>query len=250
MRLTSTRSTVCVLGGSSVGTPILIEEMARAQLGGLLPPLRLQLFGRAKSRQDRVVEHARFRLSRLPIQTSLGRQDIAIEQSTELCAALTGANLILCQIRPGGMSGRALDEALSIAYGLPGDEGLGPSGLCCFLRGIAVMDLLHQSIQHHAPGVTCLHLTSPLGLTVARARRRHGIPCFGVCELPTTTITKVRRAVAAALGTMNLKVTHAGLNHQAWLYAFYDDTGRDRISEVLEAIDDARLVGVEPAVIR
>jgi 6-phospho-beta-glucosidase len=247
--LTRDYATLCVIGASSVGTPILIEEIARAQWQGSLPALRLRLFGRTGARLSRVVEHGRFRLSRL-LQETPGAQDIVLEPCRELSAALAGADLVLCQVRPSGMAGRVLDEELSLALGLPADEGLGPSGLSCYLRGRSAMDALHESVHRYAGGAPYLQLTSPLGLVVARARRRYGLRCFGVCELPTTTIAKVCRTVAQTVGTTHLRVVHAGLNHQAWLHAFHDDAGRDRTQEVVRAIPSSEIVGIEPAVIR
>ena len=47
-----------------------------------------------------------------------------------------------------------------------------------------------------------------------------------------------------------LRHAHFGSNHWAWLYDFRDSTGADRTSEVIEAVDTARLVDVDRAAVR
>lgn len=242
---------VTVLGGASTSTPLLIEAIVRSQLRGDLPPLRLRLYGR---RIDLLREVAGYSLERVKSRCELsnGSTDklLALEVSSDLASTLDGAAIVLCQIRPGGMVGRTRDERLPLALGIPGDEGLGPSGLACFLRGRPTMDALAAAIARTCPSAVYLQMTSPLGLNVARARSRFGLRCFGVCELPVTTAEKVCAAVEPLIGSGPLEVRYAGLNHQSWLHDFRDALGNDRTTDVLAAIDDATLVEVEPEVIR
>ena len=239
------RHILTVLGGSSTATPILLEALGRSVAAGRLPALHVRLYGRAADRMARVAEHGLWRIARVA-----GGADVTVSAHTALGEALPDAAFVIGQVRPGGMAGRSRDEALAQREGIPGDEGLGPSGLSCFLRGRAVMDELAGAVAAHAPGATYLQLTSPLGLTVARARGRFGVDCVGVCELPTTTAQKVRAHVEPKLGCGPLSVQHAGLNHQAWLHVFSDSAGRDRTDDVLAALDDPKLVDVDPAIIR
>ncbi len=236
---------IAILGGSSVSTPLLIEALAHALRQEQFPPLRLRLHGRHDRRLAAVAEYGRRRLREIAPAA-----DVAIEAGTALDRVLAGADLLLCQVRPGGFAGRARDEELALRHGVPGDEGLGPSGLSCFLHGLRTMDRLHAAIAKHAPRVRMLHMTSPLSLNVARARNHFGLDCVGVCELPATTAARVRAHVEPLLGVGELQVTHAGTNHQGWLHQFLDGAGRDRTAEVIAAIRDPHLVRVDPAVIR
>jgi 6-phospho-beta-glucosidase len=242
------RQVLCVLGGTSAGTPVLIEAIGRAQQAGLLPALTVRLFGRDADRLRGVVAHAAFRLARLDGERA--RPPLELEAPAGIAQALAGADLVLSQVRPGGMAGRAADEALALAAGLPGDEGLGPSGLSCFLRGLPVMDCLHDAIARHAASAVCLQMTSPLGLTVARARRDHGLRCFGVCELPAATAARLAAAAGRILGIEGLSALHSGLNHQGWLHAFVDGAGVDRTADIVELAETAAVVGIDSGVIR
>ncbi len=247
---------VAVLGGSSVSTPVLMEELGRAWARGELPSLELRLHGRAAERLRGVLRYGRARLADL-LSGDLEPDSEAdlppaptFRASNDLEETLEGAALVLCQVRPGGFQGRAGDEALALRHGVPGDEGLGPSGLACFLRGLSTMDSLHAAIARHAPRAVVLHMTSPLGLTVARARRLHGLRCYGICELPALTARRVVDALGPRLGCTELEVDHAGTHHQCWLHRFRDARGADRTTELLRAIDDPELVRVAPERIR
>lgn len=209
-----------VLGASSPGTHILLRDLGEAFSSGRLTPIEVRLWGRDAGRLGRVAEVAPF----------------PVFASTDIGAALDGADLVLCQVRPGGYAGRSADESLAIQQGIPGDEGLGPSGLSCFLRGMRVMDGLYEAVARFAPGALLLQMTSPLGLQVARAVEVFGLRCVGVCELPTTTAERARAFAEPVLGT--LRVDHLGLNHQGWLHRFTDAAGVDRTREVLALLPD------------
>ena len=236
--------TLTVLGGSSVSTPLLIEAIGRGVASGALPPVAVRLWGRAAGRMGGVASHGLWRLRDVP-----GAR-VTVDTHTDLAAALDGADAVLGQVRVGGFSGRSTDEAFALAEGLPGDEGLGPSGLSCYLRGRATLDGLADGIARHAPQAVYLQLTSPLGLTVARAIRAQGLRCYGVCELLGNTARKVAAAVGPRLGVSAFTVRYGGLNHQNWIHVFQDASGIDRTADVLGALDDPSLVQVDPARIR
>src|SRR5262245_60495531 len=58
----------------------------------------------------------------------------SVRWTADLADALDGANFVVHQIRYGGLAGRANDESLAAAIGLPADETLGPSGLQSAIR--------------------------------------------------------------------------------------------------------------------
>ena len=49
---------------------------------------------------------------------------IKVSSHTCLSDAVIGSNIILCQVRVGGMQARAIDEMLPLEFGIPGDEGV------------------------------------------------------------------------------------------------------------------------------
>ena len=217
---------ITVLGGSSVSTPLLVEALGRATARGELEPVDLRLWGRQASRLAGVAEHGRWRVAGTP------GASVRVEACTDLEQALSGAHVVVGQIRPGGFLERARDEAIPLTLGVPGDEGLGPSGLRLWLRCRAPLDRLCEAVARWAPGALFMQLSSPLGLAVARARSRFGLNCYGVCELVGTTAAEVRAVAEPALGTA-LTARWAGLNHQTWIQSLVDEGGRERMGEVL-----------------
>jgi 6-phospho-beta-glucosidase len=230
-----------VIGGSSVGTPVLLKELNAAVAKGDLPDTHVRLFGRNQLRLERVLAYSRLRNDTTCVSVST-HQDLE--------SALTDATHVLCQIRPGGMEFRAKAERAALAAGIPGDEGLGPGGLAVFLFGRSSIQNVIDQCARYAPNALFMQMSSPLGLFVALACRTLPGPAYGVCELPAVTVRKVLNLVQSNMGLENLGYSLAGLNHQSWLYAFRDSEKTDRTSEILGAIDDPELVGVEPDLIR
>jgi hypothetical protein len=232
-----------ILGGTSVWTPVLIGLLAQEVVAGALPPLELRLFGRAMDRAGAMLDWCRRELP------ALGDRRLKIGLFEDLDTALSDARVIVCQVRPGGQQARHRAEELALAEGLPGDEGLGPSGLASFLAGRALMDRIADAWAARAPSAAFLQLTSPLSLTVARAWRRTGRRMIGVCELPRTTFAAVR-AAAAEKGIDVRGCAHFGLNHMAWLHAFTDAAGADVTDEVLAGLDIGDFSRLPASVVR
>ena len=242
------RPVVAVLGGASIGTVHLLDALHASVERRQLPPIKLRLYGRDAQALQRVVDFGIARARSTHVRVPDGW--IEFETSNDLARCLGGATIVLSQVRPGGMKARALDEVLPISFGIPGDEGLGPSGLACFLRTQVEMDLLFEAASKHCPDAVVLQMTSPLGLNVARARAHFCLDSYGVCELPLTTARRVRMHVEDRLGCGTLTPCCAGLNHQSWLYRFLDRSGFDRTSEVLSALNDPSIVDVDPEVMQ
>ena len=235
-----------ILGGSSVGTPVLLLAIMRGVTIGYLPPTRVSLYGRNAQRLERVKRYTEAMASRMSAIPGVRKNHVSIATYTEEREALRDADYVLCQIRPGGMAGRAADEGMAIAAGVPGDEGLGPSGLVCYLRGRATIRRIVEACARWAPQAVLLQMTSPLSLVVADSLSVFGDQVYGICELPMTTSARVCAYVEPRLKSGPLNHAHAGLNHRSWLYAFTNADGNDVTEQVISAIDDAAVVCIEP----
>lgn len=225
-------ATLTVLGASGPGTSVMLSELARATEHGRLTRTSLRLWARDRARLDAACAGA----------------PLPFVATAELVRALEGAEIVVCQVRPGGQAGRAADERLAMEAGVPGDEGIGPSGLSCYLRSLPTMDDLFGAIARHAPQAWVLVLTSPLGLWVARASRLFGLRALGVCELPAVSSARIRSLLEPELGPLTHE--HLGLNHQAWLYGWRDAQGRPCDQEVLAALPEGAVPGVDRERIR
>ncbi len=229
-----------VLGGSSPGIPVLLSALAKARRLGRLGDVEVRLHGRNQLRLERIRQYSE----------RCGDVDYPIRVSTQLDEALDGATHILCMLRPGGMEGRAHDEALALRAGTPADEGIGIGGLSCFLRSRRLMKAIVEQCRDEAPDALFLQMTSPLGLNVAISRRAFGPRAFGVCELPMTTASAVARELSMKGFDPPPRGRCLGLNHQSWLYDFRDASGADVTRHVIRAIDTERLLEIEPQIVR
>lgn len=180
----------------------------------------------------------------------MGGGSLTISCHASLEEALKDATHILCQIRPGGMEARALDEQMALNAGVPGDEGIGPGGLAAFLRSRQAMESILSECAAIAPSAVFFQMTSPLSLMMGLVSDYYPQSGYGICELPGTTLRRVLQHVEDRLGYGQLRPALAGLNHRSWFYDFRDRCRVDRTADVLNAIDDSDLVQVDPEVIR
>lgn len=238
---------IAVLGGSSSGVPVLIEALRASQLRGGLGETHVRLFGRDLSKLEGVRVYCEHLIRGMH---SLADTDLSLSVHVHLRDALTDATHVICLVRPGGMSGRASDESLALAAGVPADEGLAVGGLACFLRGRSLIRELAAQCNSFAPRATFLQMSSPLGLNVAVTTVAFGPKSYGICELPRVTKMAVANHVCRRAKFRSISARCAGLNHQSWLYSFTDEAGRDCTNDVLDAIDSEHLLGIAPEKIR
>jgi 6-phospho-beta-glucosidase len=192
-----------ILGGSSPFTVALVDALAAAHPA--VPTGNICLFGRSLDNLDCVGRYATRHLAPLGWR---------VFTSTELAEALDGADVVLHQIRYGGMAGRARDEAFAVSHGIPADETLGPAGLIsAFRTAPGVHDLARRLLQY-CPDCWVLNLTNPLSLATALISRA-GLRCVGLCELPRVTLHEACRVLGVPAGEVDWSYT--GLNHRGFI---------------------------------
>ncbi len=198
---------VTILGGSAFSTPCLVDWLARQKPAA---DLTLRLAGRTAPHLSAVARASTL----LAAGSSI---EIKTFEEARWDEALVGADVVLIQVRVGGLQAREFDEAFPLQYRVPGDEGLGPGGLSAALRNWStVRDLLHR-VRQNAPRCLPILLTSP-GSLLARlaAREFPDFPVYSICELPFTTLAEVCRASSQC--PAEVAFSYAGVNHLGWLY--------------------------------
>lgn len=203
-----------VLGGSAQSTPNLVAALMMLPD---LPPISLVLVGRSKSRLHAVLRAARLLSQSFPI-----RLESAGFGSDGLGTALIGADIILIQVRYGGLEGRRFDESFPLAYDVCGDQDLGPGALSAGWRVWPDMKALLRKVHLAAPTALVLMMSSPVSLLVRCGRKMFpNMKLFGVCELPVLTLRTLCGLFdeKPAFGRFG----YCGINHLGW---FYDLHGR------------------------
>ncbi len=198
---------VTVLGGSAFSTPRLVDWLASHWVTA---PITIRLAGRTQQRLSAVARAC----SLLAEGSSVGIEKF---EADEWPSALSGADVVVIQIRVGGLEARHFDETFPQAYGIPGDEGLGPGGLAAAVRTWPELRELLNLIYTYAPRSFPILLTSPGSLLIrAAAREFPGCALYGICELPFTTLERL--CAACGFPPEEVSFSYAGVNHLGWLY--------------------------------
>ena len=230
-----------VLGGSGASTPELAEALT-AWPGGVArrPPLMVVLQGRSADKLALVAGAFRERL------VALGGPDIEVETSVDLERALVGADAVLNQVRVGGLAARAFDESFPRAFGIPGEETMGPGGFANALRTVPALAPTWAAVARHAPRALVVNLTNPSGIVVAVAARTAGLTPVSVCDSPVT----LTESIAACLGRplAEVRSQYLGCNHAGWWVAA-NETELAEVGEVATGIsaEEVATVGALPA---
>ncbi|MBC7260926.1 MAG: hypothetical protein H5T63_02845, partial [Chloroflexi bacterium] len=173
--------------------------------------------------------------------------DLHVSYTTDMEAALDGANYILSQVRVGGLQGRAFDESFPRTLGLPGEETVGPGGFSSALRTIpAVLDLVRVA-EKLAPQALILNLTNPSSLVQYAIRRYSSMRVLGICDAPVSLTQMIAQVLE--LPYAELEFDYVGMHHAGWVTGVRH-LGRDVMPLVLERADRLTKLEIDPQLIR
>lgn len=215
-----------VIGGSSISTPGLALA-----LRGLknVDELDLVLHGRTQEKLESVARAC---------QIALRDTHATISWHTDLDTALTGAELILIQVRVGGLHRRHFDESFPRQLGLLGEETLGAGGFSNALRTIPVVLDLAQAIARVAPNAKAVNLTNPASLVLQALARYSEIQSIAVCDVPVQLTRMVYRLLKSVPGS--LEIAYYGTNHIGWITSVRArEDGVERLPDVLDRLERA-----------
>ncbi|MER6297872.1 6-phospho-beta-glucosidase [Streptomyces althioticus] len=193
-----------VVGGGSTYTPELIDGFAR--LRDVLPVTELVLTDPATDRLDLIGPLSRRIFARL---SHPGR----ITTTTDLDAAVEGADAVLLQLRVGGQAARLQDETWPLECGCVGQETTGAGGLAKALRTVPVVLDIADRVRRANPDAWIIDFTNPVGI-VTRALLREGHKALGLCNVAIGLQRKFAALLDVAPSEVHLD--HVGLNHLTW----------------------------------
>ncbi|WP_394939383.1 6-phospho-beta-glucosidase [Psychromicrobium sp. YIM B11713] len=153
--------------------------------------------------------------------------------STELEAALPGADVVFAATRVGGAAGRVLDEKVALGLGLLGQETTGAGGISYALRSLPFMLELAEAMRRLCPKAWLINFTNPAGMVTQALQGVLGQKVIGICDSPIGLVRRAARAAGVPLATGSLSgVDYVGLNHLGWLRGLEYD-GVDRLPGLL-----------------
>ncbi|WP_432033252.1 6-phospho-beta-glucosidase [Streptomyces antibioticus] len=218
-----------VVGGGSTYTPELIDGFAR--LRDTLPVTELVLMDPSAERLDLVGGLARRIFAR---RGHPGR----IVTTSDLDAAVDGADAVLLQLRVGGQAAREQDETWPLECGCVGQETTGAGGLAKALRTVPVVLDIAQRVRRTNPRAWIIDFTNPVGI-VTRALLQEGHRAVGLCNVAIGFQRKFAALLGVAPSAVHLD--HVGLNHLTWETAVRLDgpEGEDVLPRLLAGHGDA-----------
>lgn len=196
---------LAVLGGSGASTPELMDAIADwPGEAERRPALDVVLHGRSARKLELVAEACR---SRLPASVD----GVHVSAETSLDRALDGADVVLIQIRAGGLDARVFDETFPRAFGLPGEETMGPGGFADALRTVPALADTWDRLAALATDAFIIDLTNPAGIVTQAATAHTGLRIVSICDGPVTFV----EGIAAATGrdASAVRLGYAGMNH-------------------------------------
>ena len=199
---------VLILGGGGFRVPLICRQVAASGL----PVSEVVLYDTDATRLDVIAAVLAGDVPKLPVTAT-----------TDLGAALRGADFIFSALRVGGLDGRVSDERTALRLGVLGQETVGAGGLASAARAVPVADALARRIAAAAPSAWVISMTNPAGIVTEVMSAVLGPRVIGVCDSP---VGLIRRACAAmgvepgpTLGTVTDRVDadYLGINHLGWL---------------------------------
>ena len=199
-----------VLGGSAPATVQLIDALA-ARRGGMASRLDVVLHGRSADRLAAVARAAGLRAEALGLRANVAGE-------TSRAAALDGADVVLNQIRPGGLEERSADESFPHEFGLPGEETLGPGGFASAIRSVATLRPVWADVARRCPGALLINLTNPAGIVTQAARQEFKLDVIAVCDSPLDLLERAATRLGTSGGSADaaLLARYVGMNHVGW----------------------------------
>jgi len=226
---------VVVLGGSGVVTPELVDVLVQE---GQRPPLDLVLVGRTREKLEVVGRLCQRMAER-------ATAELKVSFTTDIEAALDGADYVINQIRVGDLKARAFDESFPQEFGIPGEETVGPGGFANALRTVPVVLDYCRLVERLAPKALILNQTNPSSVIQYAITRYTQVSAIGLCNSPVDLIKGIAAVLDAPLE--ELSISYVGMHHFGWVTKVRWK-GEDMMPVVLEKAGDR--FGVDPEVIQ
>jgi 6-phospho-beta-glucosidase len=214
---------LAVLGGSSIASPLLVQEIAKRNDR---PPFEVCLIGRTRDKLEKVSAAVRV--------TQGADIPLKVTFETDTARGLEGADYILNQIRVGGYQARAYDERFPQQFGITGEETFGPGGMSNALRTIPVVLEYCREIEKAAPDALALNLTNPNSFIQYAVVNFSKVNMVGVCDSPVGIAENI--AVLLDVPVEKLWVEYAGMHHFGWVVKAVLD-GVDMMPEILNQLE-------------
>ncbi len=210
-------------GGSAQWVPILSDDVATAPC---FAGCELVLHDIDDDRASRTAAYARH-------VSGLAGAGLSVQTTTDLGAALDGADYVVVCISTGGLASMARDLDVSARFGVPmpvGDTS-GPAGISRALRNVPVLVSIAREMERRCPDAWLVNVTNPLTVLTRAVARETSIKVVGLCHELGACRFYVAQMLDANYFEVELRVT--GVNHFP-LVVDVDVAGRSRFDDLVD----------------
>jgi 6-phospho-beta-glucosidase len=186
-------------------------------------PIDLILVGRSANKLELVTGISNIVARKAPL--------LNISFSTDIEKALHGAEIVLNQIRVGGLEARVFDEQFPMDLGLPGEETVGPGGFANATRTIPVAIEYAKLAAKISPQAVFLTFANPSSMVQYAIARYTGVNVIGLCDGPITLCENI--AASVGLPVNDLVIDYIGMHHYGWVVGVWGNN-QDLLPKALE----------------
>src|SRR5215204_1172295 len=168
------------------------------------------------------------------------RANPTIEATTDLRAALDGADYAINMIQVGGYRpATVIGFEVPKKYGLRQTIGdtLGIGGIMRTLRTIPVMLDMARDMEQCCPDVLFMNYTNPMAMLTWAMNRATPIKTVGLCHSVQGTAAELAQVLGLSSDELNYQC--AGINHMAF-YLRFEHEGKDLYPELHRALAEGR----------
>lgn len=161
--------------------------------------------------------------------------NVTVSYTTNIDEALTGADFLFMQIRPGLNKQRAIDEKICLSHGVVGQETCGLGGFSFALRVIPAVVEIMTKVKELCPDAWILNYTNPEAILSEAIY--HVFPeakCLCICDMPISIEGAIAKYFNKDLRQLTFK--YFGLNHFGWWTAIIDEKGQDLLPLLREDV--------------
>lgn len=195
---------VVTLGGGSGYTPELIDGFIRRHHELPVSEYWLVDIEAGKEKLDIVGALAQRMVKKAGIS-------MTVHLTTDLDAALKGADFVTTQIRVGQLAARIQDEKIPLRYGVLGQETTGPGGFMKAQRTIPVLLDLCRKMEVLCPDAWLINFTNPAGIVTEALSQHSPIKSIGICSGANSMMRDVAKAYGVERDAVDARII--GLNH-------------------------------------
>ncbi len=218
---------ICVIGAGSTYTPEVMEGLIRLERDINLTEISLLDIKESEKKFSILSVFA----GRMLLQAG---SKIKLSSTFDPVAAISGADFVLNQFRPGLMAGRINDEKIPLDFNLIGQETTGMGGMACGIRAFPFIEEYVELVKQHTDNAWIINFTNPSGmLTEFLINYLNYENCIGLCNGPVEFVAQVSTAFECERDDVFLR--YYGLNHLSWVDQFLVQ-GVDKTQEVFELV--------------